>query len=63
VLRRNYDKIPCGKMLDLHMDFIDSFKFDAPVDERCLAEMLHPHLGYLIKMPREFTFEDYLNFL
>ena len=63
MLKRDYDRIPCSQMLDLHKEFISSFQFDVPADDLCMAEMLHPHLGYLVAMPREFTFEDYLSFL
>ena len=63
MLKRDQDWIPCSQLLDLHKDFISSFYFDVPADDLAIAEMLHPHLGYLVQMPREFNFDDYLNFL
>eukprot|EP00826_Nyctotherus_ovalis_P011205 TRINITY_DN12928_c0_g1_i12.p1 TRINITY_DN12928_c0_g1~~TRINITY_DN12928_c0_g1_i12.p1 ORF type:complete len:247 (-),score=63.98 TRINITY_DN12928_c0_g1_i12:123-863(-) len=54
--------IPLSKMLDLHYAVATKYKMRIPVDPKNLAQMIHPHYGYLISMPGEFEYEDLTTF-
>lgn len=63
MLKRDIGTIPCSEMLKLHYEFVKSFKFDVPCDDLAVAEMVNPHLGYLVAMPRAITFDEYLSII
>lgn len=48
---RDNDKLPLHKMLVLHYDLATKYKMRIPIDPKNLAQMIHPHYGYLISMP------------
>ena len=62
MLHREKDTVECSRLLDYHTRFIEHYSFEVPVDKRSMWEMVHPHAGYLIKMNREFTFSDMIDF-
>jgi hypothetical protein len=34
-------------MLEFHSEYTKKFNFDIPLEKKCLAQLIHPHLGYL----------------
>jgi len=48
---REKNIIPLSKMLDLHYELATKHKMRVPIDPKNLAQMIHPHYGYLTHMP------------
>jgi hypothetical protein len=34
------------------------YKFTVPLDNRCIVQMIHFHMGYLLRLPRLLTFDE-----
>jgi leucine-zipper-like transcriptional regulator 1 len=62
MLHRNKDTIECERLLDFHTTFLEHYTFDVPIDKRSLVEMVHPHAGYLVLVPRDFSFANMMKF-
>ncbi len=48
---RDSTKIPMPKMIDFHYELATKYKMRVPIDPKNLAQMIHPHYGYLMNMP------------
>jgi len=48
---RENKKVPMSKMLDFHYELASKYKMRVPIDPKNLAQMIHPHYGYLAEMP------------
>jgi len=58
---RHTKTIQPSKILDMHAKYVQSFKFDIPIDPRNLMRMLHPHYAYLTYFPAPFTFDNLMS--
>lgn len=50
--------VPGPELIDFHAAFANKFPFTVPIHPRNLAQMIHPHQGYLAAMTKHFRFED-----
>ena len=48
---RQTQRVPLSKMLDLHHEYGKKYRVRVPLDPKNLAQMVHPHYGYLTSLP------------
>jgi len=49
-----------AKVLQFHFEYMRKYKFDIPLEAKCILQLVHPHQGYLSHLPvcRSFDHES-----
>lgn len=50
-LERGEKSLRSDRIAQVHRDYATTFKFQVPIEPRCLVQMIHPHFGYLSHLP------------
>ena len=49
-------------ILEVQYKYAQMFKFQIPIEPLYLYQMFHPHVGYMVNLPRRIEFEELLEF-
>lgn len=55
---RNEETLRPEKVLEFHKEYNKSFKFQIPLEPRCLMQIVHPHFGYIQRLERGLKFDE-----
>jgi len=48
--------VPSEKIIDVHQMFAGNFRFKVPIHPKNLAQIIHPHQGYMTSFKPETKF-------